>query len=165
MTVVYVETSALIKKYIQEVGSDVINELFEHHSAIGIFAISVLAALELKSALARIQRGGRLTVPEMNGLLAEFRSDENLFSMVLPVDNLLMDEAGDSLNDYALRTLDAIHFASALRLKALAGRTNQDMVVVTSDLELVSAWDEAGLAVINPTDDGALEQVRILSSG
>ena len=162
MTIVYIETSALIKRYIQEIGSDVVDELFEHQSTVGIFAISVLGTLEFKSALARLQRGGRITDPEMNGLLAEFLSDRPLFSMVLPVDNSLMDEAGDSPNHYALRTLDAIHFASTLRIKALAERTNENMVVVASDLELVSAWYEEGLVVINPTDDGALERVRSL---
>ena len=94
MTIVYIETSALIKRYIQEIGSDVVDELFEHQSTVGIFAISVLGTLEFKSALARLQRGGRITDPEMNGLLAEFLSDRPLFSIVLPVDNSLMDESG-----------------------------------------------------------------------
>lgn len=165
MTIVYVETSALVKRYVQEVGSDVIDELFEHQLRIGIFTMSILGALELKSALARLQRGGRITEPEMFRLLAQFRSDRNLFSVVLPVDNSLMDEAGDSLSDHALRTLDAIHFASTLRLKTLAGSINEEIVVVTSDRELVSAWDEEGFASINPEDDEALEYVQGLLTG
>ena len=84
---------------------------------------------------------------------------------MLSVDNLLMDEAGELLEKSVLRALDAIHFASALRLKTLAGRTNESRVVVTSDLELVNAWDEEGLVVINPTNGVALEQIRNLSSG
>ena len=164
MTVVYIETSALIKKYVQEIGSDVIDVLFERYATIGSFSISVLAALELKSALARLLRGGRITESETRVILTEFGSHRPLFSIMLSVDNLLMDEAGNFLEKSPLRTLDAIHFASALRLKSLADRTNEDLVVITSDLELVSAWNEEGLAVINPTDDQALEQVQSLSS-
>jgi predicted nucleic acid-binding protein len=163
--IVYVETSALIKKYIQEVGSDVIGELFEHQSTIGLFSISVLATLELKSALARLQRGGRITDPDRNDLLAEFWSDSTLFSIAMSVDNLLLDEAGEFLDKSALRTLDAMHFASAMRLKSLAERTDETLVMVTSDLELVSAWEAEGFVTINPEHDQALEQVRGLISG
>jgi len=84
---------------------------------------------------------------------------------MLSVDNLLMDEAGELLVNCVLRAQDAIRFASALRLKTLAGRTNESRVVVTRDLELVNAWDEEGLVVINPTNGVALEQIRNLSSG
>ena len=150
MTIVYVETSALIKKYIQKIGS---------------LSISVLAALELKSALTRLVRGGRISESEMRVMLTEFGSHRPFFSIMLSVDNLLMDEAGELLEKSVLRALDAIHFASALRLKTSAGRTNESRVVVTSDLELVSAWDEEGLVVINPTNGVALEQIRNLSSG
>ena len=77
----------------------------------------------------------------------------------------MVNEAGEFLEKSARRTLDANHFASALRLKTLAGRTNESMVVVTRDLELVSACDEEGLVVINPTNGVALEHIRSLSPG
>jgi len=77
----------------------------------------------------------------------------------------MVNEAGEFLEKSARRTLDANHFAPALRLKTLAGRTNESRVVVTSDLELVNAWDEEGLVVINPTNGVALEQIRNLLSG
>ena len=150
MTIVYVEDSALIKKYIQKIGS---------------LSISVLVALELKSALTRLVRGGRISESEMRVMLTEFGSHRPFLSIMLSVDNLLMDEAGELLVNCVLRAQDAIHFASALRLKTLAGSTNECRVVVTSDLELVNAWDEEGLVVINPTNGVALEQIRNLSSG
>jgi len=150
VTIVHVEDSALIKKYIQKIGS---------------LSISVLAALELKSALTRLVRGGRISESEMRVMLTEFGSHRPFLSIMLSVDNLLMDEAGELLVNCVLRAQDAIHFASALKLKTLAGSTNECRVVVTSDLELVNAWDEEGLVVINPTNGVALEQIRNLSSG
>jgi len=72
MTIVYTETSILIKKYIQKIGSDIIDELFEQHSKIGSLSISVIAALELKSALTRLLRGRRISESEMRVMLTEF---------------------------------------------------------------------------------------------
>ena len=113
----------------------------------------------------RLVRGGRISESEMRVMLTEFGSHRPFFSIMLSVDNLLMDEAGELLVNCVLRAQDAIHFASALRLKTLAGRTNESRVVVTSDLELVSACDEEGLVVINPTNGVALEHIRSLSPG
>ena len=113
----------------------------------------------------RLVRGGRISESEMRVMLIEFGSHRPFFSIMSSVDNLLIDEAGELLVNCVLRAQDAIHFASALRLKTLAGRTNESRVVVTSDLELVNAWDEEGLVVINPTNGVPLEQIRNLSSG
>ena len=113
----------------------------------------------------RLVRGGRISESEMRVMLTEFWSHRPFFSIMLSVDNLLMDEAGELLEKSVLGTLGAIHFASALRLNTLAGRTNESRFVVTRDLELVNAWDEEGLVVINPTNGVVLEQIRNLSSG
>ena len=113
----------------------------------------------------RLVRGGRISESEVRVMLTEFGSHRPFFSIMLSVDNLLMDEAGELLVNCVLSPQDAIHFASALRLKTLAGRTNESRVVVTSGLELVNAWDEEGLVVINPKNRVALEQIRSLSSG
>ena len=53
------------------------------------------------------------------------------------MDSHIIERAGQELNRYSLRTLDAIHFASMLTVKELAARAGERLIVVGSDQELI----------------------------
>ena len=55
----------------------------------------------------RLVRGGRISESEMRVMLIEFWSHRPFFSIMLSVDNLLMDEAGELLvNCVGIETQD-----------------------------------------------------------
>jgi hypothetical protein len=56
---------------------------------------------------------------------------------------------------FALRGSDSVHLASALQLRDDLGIAANEIAFVTSDLELKAAAMTAGLAVLNPQDQGA----------
>jgi predicted nucleic acid-binding protein len=120
MPIVFVETSALVKRYVEEQGTEVVDELFERKRPTEFFVLPALAVLELKSALRRLVKGGRLRAGQYESLIAEFSKDVDAFSLLLPVDNALLEEAAASLDQHALRAGDALHFATIMRVRRVA---------------------------------------------
>lgn len=160
MPVIYIETSALVKRYVQEKGTEVMDELFQLRRPVEFFALSTFAVLELKSALRRLVKGGMLSQSQYQDSISDFSNDVPSVSIWLPVDNVLIEEASATLEKHALRAGDAMHFAAVLRTKRIAEDAAQALVVMTSDSDLVDAGKNEGITVINLEDDGALEQLR-----
>ena len=111
---IYVDTSALVKRYIQEPGSDTFDTFFLSRAPLGI---SRLTVIEMRCTLAR-RRRATLVSPELETQILEaFRLDMQDGALVVESfgeDDLtlayhLMDEVGV----VPLRTLDALHLAIA----------------------------------------------------
>ena len=111
----YVDTSALVKRYVAERGSPTVRAAM---AATPVVATSAVAFAEMQSALVRAHRDGRLDA-------AGFASTTTLLSshwpsyLRLALDDALALEAGRQVvahARFALRGFDAIHLASAHRL-------------------------------------------------
>ncbi|MBI1883753.1 MAG: type II toxin-antitoxin system VapC family toxin [Chlamydiae bacterium] len=111
--ILYLDTSSLAKLYIAESDSKKIAENVREASAV---ATSIIAFIEMKSALARRHREGTFTKKEWQILLQTFVKDWQHFVRV-EVDEELIDQAGFLLEKHALKALDSIHLASALLLR------------------------------------------------
>jgi predicted nucleic acid-binding protein len=111
----FLDTSALVKIYHREEGSDFCLELYANHSHI---FISELARVELHSAVYRKQREKQLNVKALNAVRKMFEQDCEGRYEVLQVASLVYDEACSLLSRYAtmygLRTLDSIQLATFL---------------------------------------------------
>mgnify|MGYP001570303569 CR=1 FL=1 len=162
MPIMYVESSALVKRYIPEKGSDFMDELFDHRTGSLYLVTSILSALEHKSALTRLAKSGTIGESEMKEALAEFWRDRRLFSTIVPIDNAFLEEAGNHLERYPLRSLDALHLAAILRILDVTRRSGETLVVVGSDRELLDACHQEGITVLNPEEDRAIDRLREL---
>ena len=80
MPILYVESSALVKRYIPEKGSDFMDELFDRRTGSLYLVTSILSALEHKSALTRLAKNGNINEEDKREALAEFWRDRRLFS-------------------------------------------------------------------------------------
>ncbi len=107
--IVYLDTSAIVKLYAQEAGSDITRKTIVNGDLI---ATSLLAYPETRSALARKARGGEITRTDLNIFKDEFERDWQRFYR-LPVDATLIRRAGDMAEEHALRAFDALHLATA----------------------------------------------------
>lgn len=115
----YVDTSALVKRYLQEPGSDAFDACFLMHAPL---RISRLTIIEMRCALARRRRAKQVS-RKLEGQVQEaFRLDMQDGALVVASftdDDLtlayhLMDEVGS----IPLRTLDALHLAVARHVGA-----------------------------------------------
>lgn len=111
----YLDASALVKGFLIEVGSAEISSAAEASPAV---ATSAITYTEVRAALARALRQGRIDADERATIAAEFEARWSRFAVIDP-DSARLREAGDLADRHtrhALRAPDAIHLASALRL-------------------------------------------------
>lgn len=111
---IYVDTSALVKRYLSENSSDAFDAFFLEHAPL---AISRLTIVELRCALARRRRNHQISAELETQVLEAFRLDMQdgaLKVCAFQEDGLtrayhLMDEVAG----LPLRTLDALHLTVA----------------------------------------------------
>lgn len=112
---IYVDTSALIKRYITEPNSDEFDAFFMARSPI---AVSRLTLVEIRSALARRRRAGEISPDIEEQAMNEVRIDlQDGILDVYPVADEQVAQALhliDRLSPMPLRTLDALHLAIAI---------------------------------------------------
>ncbi len=139
--IAYFDTSALVKRYVQEADSDQVLAIWSTAQA---RAVSRLAFAETLSAARRKQRERPEAHAVVETSLAEFKRDWRTFLIVeLTAD--LDDLIQRLLADHALRAADTIHLASCL---ALAERLSQSVVFACWDGALLRAARAEGLSTI-----------------
>ena len=110
--IIYLDTSSLVKLYVEEEGSSEINKLVQ--SSI-ITATSLIAYAEARSAFARRYREKAFKPNEYRHLILNFNEDWNNY-LSLKVTDELVRLAGDLTEKHELRGFDAIHLASSITL-------------------------------------------------
>lgn len=139
--IAYFDTSALVKRYMQEADSDQVLALW---STAQTRAVSRLAFAETFSAARRKQRERPEAHAVVEASLAKFEREWRTFLIVeLTAD--LDDTIQRLLADYALRAADTIHLASCL---ALAKRLSHPLVFACWDEALLQAARAEGLSTI-----------------
>ena len=136
--ILYLDTSALVKLYVAEDGSDVVR------NAVGVaqtVATSRVAYAEARAALAAAARMGRIGDVERATAVSVFRAEWRLFSIV-NVTQPLVEFAAELAESHALRGFDAIHLASSV---FLLQRTQEDVRFLAWDKALLKAAAETGL--------------------
>jgi predicted nucleic acid-binding protein len=110
--IAYVDTSSLIKLYVDEAGADTVRNLVREAS---IVATSAATNVEMRASLAAWRRDRRLTPSAYTSTRKAFVSDwEGI--VVIEVSADVIRTAGDLAERHQLRTLDAIHLASFVQI-------------------------------------------------
>jgi hypothetical protein len=138
--VVYFDTSALAKWYINESGSDDVEKYIQQH---GPVAISDLTIVEMRCLLARRRRDGSLSGDAEVRVLATFQEDVRQKHLIChPLPDKWAEGAVNLvsiLTDIPLRTLDAVHLLIASEIQA--------NVVATADRIMTAAAQAMGFSV------------------
>lgn len=107
--IVYLDTSALVKAYVDEPGSDTVLESLQ---SADVAATHQIAYVEARSAFARLFREGQLSEPEFDQVKSEFEADWPRFATV-GTDNGLLHRAAEMAEAFTLRAYDSVHLAAA----------------------------------------------------
>ncbi len=136
MTIVYFDSSALVKLFVNEDGSALALQLWDNCDRA---VSSRLAYPEVRAALAAAHRNRRLT---SRRLAAAEESWEAIWSGTVPIEltETLERTAGRLAGQYALSGADSVHLAGALAIGP------SDVVVAAWDRRLRDAASAAGLA-------------------
>ena len=114
---VYLDTSALLKRYIPEANSDTFDAYFVEQAPL---SISRLGLVEIRCALARKRRNRQISAEREKAAMNEIRTDiQDGILAIYPVGDTHFAEALHLIDKMAkapLRSLDALHLAIACSL-------------------------------------------------
>jgi predicted nucleic acid-binding protein len=144
----YLETSALVKLYVYELGTERLVGLTAG-SAGHRFAILSLAQVEFRSAIRRQQRVGEISGSEADALIDSFHRHLEGRFLVQPFTESLLDVALALIDGYPLKGYDAMQLAGYLMLRSISGA--EEPVFVCADQTLLSAARNEGCPILDPS--------------
>jgi predicted nucleic acid-binding protein len=146
----YLDASALVKRYVDESGSDWLRTTLAPIQTRLLFT-SRLTIVEVSSAVARRVRDGSLTPDEFDAVWNAFRGDCLHEYQIMPPAMSVVDQACVLLARYPLRAYDAVHLASALGAQQfLTDQNFPSLTFLSADGHLNDAATAEGLTVDNP---------------
>jgi len=144
----YLDTSALVKLYVQESGTDRLLRLVATIRN-NRFAVLALARVEFHSAVRRREREGDIESGLAEQLLV--RLDQHLETRFecQGMSDSLIDLACSLVGRHALRAYDAVQLAGCLTLTAAS--IEDQPTFICSDRRLLEAAESEGLSVMDPS--------------
>lgn len=137
---VFFDTSALIKRYIDEPGTSLIENIFRESDSIFVSAIS---EIEAHSTFKRLLVEKAVSPSDYLVLKEEFGMDFRHFN-VIPMDDPVIENAKKMIENHRLKTLDSIQLGSALSL------IDEIDAFICSDEKLIRAAKKEGFETVNP---------------
>lgn len=111
--IAYLDTTSLVKIYVEEKGSDRVRRLI---GAALLVSTSVVAYAEARAAFARLRREAGMTRSEYEQAKTDLEQDWQTF-LTLDVTEAVYRSAGDLAEKHRLRGFDSLHLASYLLLR------------------------------------------------
>ncbi len=148
----YLDASALVKRYIAETGSAEINALIAHAESIGM---AIISRAEVSATFAKLVRMQTLQHKAALALLQDFRNDWQDW-IRFPLTENLVARADTLAWEYGLRGYDAVHLAAALVWQETM---SEPVTLATFDKHLWQAAGREGLVPF-PVDLPARAKAR-----
>lgn len=150
MTIYFLDSSAIVKRYVPEKGTRWIQDLCDRQASHQLF-VAGITWVEVLSALARRRREGSFNDSQIEQIYLAIKSHWNNQYRILELDQTLTQQAGELVNQYPLRAYDAVQLASALRLEmALRQAQLTGLVFLSADDRLLGVAQAVGLLSDNP---------------
>jgi predicted nucleic acid-binding protein len=148
----FFDSSAVVKNYVQETGTNWVKAIF-NSTATKIIYVASITRVEVISAFTRRVKGKTLSAKDANIVSQQFKNDFAGDLRVLEITPDLLDEAVALTETHALRGYDAIQLASAVELsKEIVSLKLGTLIFVSADNELNSAAQAEGLKIENPNN-------------
>jgi predicted nucleic acid-binding protein len=136
---VYCDTSAMAKRYVREPGRAALMKALARRRVVS----SVLMPVELHSAFSRRVREGALATIALPRLFERVATDREHWTLIQTTKDVLA-EAEALLETHPLRTLDAVHLASA---RVFRRRMRVAVTFVSADERQLTAAAREGLTI------------------
>ena len=134
----YFDTSALVKRYVNEAGRREVLQLLRRHDIV----TSAILPVEVRSALRRRAAEGTLDAARVPEILSRLAADRPYWTLVA-VGSDVLAAAEALVAAHPLRTLDAIHVASAQLFRSRL--TTPEFMFVSADVRQIAAAAAIGL--------------------
>lgn len=141
MSIIYFDTSALVKKYVFEPGSD---QIGAHYARAEMVGTALITAPEMASALSRATQMDKITADEASQSWNAFTGDCDMMYLI-EISQPLISRASRLVWEHGLRGSDAVHLASFLTWKEALGA---EISLATFDVALRQTARRLGLVVL-----------------
>lgn len=158
----YFDTSALVKYYVIETGTQWVRTLIDERSDtqwVNVISTSVLTWAEIVSAFSKHHRSKIISNSLYACLLARFLRDGQSRYARLGADDATINLAVELIQHYPLRAYDGVQLATALRLNQVMRESRlPPLTFVSADAVLCDAAKAEGLATVNPNEQEAAKE-------
>ena len=110
MVSVYLDTSALVKLYLEEEGTARVMELTEDPDVVQMI-ILVITLIESRSAVRRRQREGNVSGADADRILKQMEEEASASYHIQSLTDAVMEEAARLIDRHPLRAYDALQLA------------------------------------------------------
>ncbi|HOV13830.1 MAG TPA: type II toxin-antitoxin system VapC family toxin [Spirochaetota bacterium] len=138
----YFDTSALIKKYIDESGSEIVDNLVIEADTI---LVSRITEIETISTLRRLLLEKEISEIDYKNLKIEIEKDFNSFE-VIEIDFEIINKAKNMIDKYQLKSLDSIQLGTLLSIENIVDK------FIVCDKKLLESSKKEGFKVFNPNE-------------
>ena len=144
----YFDTSALLKLYIEEQGTEEVLRLVEGPTPHNV-AIVGTTILECRSAIRRRERSGEISTLDADLAIDRIENDALSRYFVQPLTEAVFSEARRLIDIRPLKALDALQLAGCLSIRTSVALP---MTFICADTRLCDAAIQEGVETINPLD-------------
>lgn len=150
----FLDTSALVKRYVAEVGHQWVEAICAPDANHTIL-ISQAALVEAVATFCRKARdtnsGQRIVEADRDRAITLFRRDARRQYNVIPVTTPLYTRAGDLCLHRRLRAYDAVQVACAFAAREKLTALGVEVIFVSADLSLLTVAEAEGLRIADPS--------------
>jgi uncharacterized protein len=148
MAVLYLDTSALVKLYVQEPGTESMLQL-AHPDTGHRLAILSLSRVEFRAAIRRRTRLGDIDPDVAEELIRDFNHHLSSVFQMQPINEAVLEKASELIDRHALRACDATQLAGCAALQTTLGNDFR-VVFVCADDNLLHAARSEKIQTMNP---------------
>lgn len=145
----YLDSSALLKRYIREGGSEYVNQIVSAPDN-ALFTAEITLAEVAAVIAAKHRAPGGISDRLRENLLSKFLLDSEELLFLVAVERSSIDHAVQLSQRYRLRGYDAVQLAVALSVQHLMQIPQLSLTFVASDQDLLDAAQVEGLLVEDP---------------
>ena len=145
MPAFFLDTSTVLKRYVQETGTPWVQALAAPAAGHSLIVVRITLA-ETVAAITRKERGGLITPKDAATALADLQLDFTRQYFIIEVSAPLVAHASSLARKHALRGYDAVQLAAALDARAQL----PSLTLLSADADLNAAATAEGLSVDDP---------------
>ena len=150
MAIIFMDSSTVAKRYVQETGSAWVSSLFTANP-VNSAVIAAITRVEVVAALTRRVRSGTIIQPDAAAACALFLADIATDYRIVPIAESVLSRAVHLAQSYKLRGYDSVQLAAGIEINQFCLTLGLPPIVfVSADRDLNAAASAEGMTVEDP---------------
>ena len=150
MAIYFLDTSAIVKRYIAEPGQAWVLSLCDPAQQHDLY-ISQITLVEVVATICRRAREQSISLPERDRLVAAFRQDSSTSYNLWPVSPEMFEAAGDLCLSHRLRAYDAVQLAALSSVQQTLSKQQLPLpILLAADHDLLAAANAEAFQTDDP---------------